>query len=306
MQWIIGIDGGGTRTVGLAADLEGKILGRAEKGAGNYHTTGLPRFKAVIASVIEELAVSCQVQKADLRVVSLGLAGADRMSDKQVIKETLEQLDLPCRYLVNSDAKIAMVAGLGKAEGIILISGTGSIAYGINQQGEIIRAGGWGHLASDEGSGYSIGRQALVRGIRSAEGRDKATALLAMIMEHLNLNSWEQLAGYINSPAMSKAMVASLAPLAAAAANQGDLIAKEILLQAGNELAALVESVITRGFSQQKNVRVCIFGGIISNIPLVRSQVEEVLAGKAIIVSSPNQPVTGAVSLALALTRGND
>ncbi|MDF2568724.1 MAG: N-acetylglucosamine kinase [Sporomusa sp.] len=305
MQWIIGIDGGGTRTVGWAADLEGKILGRVENGSGNYHTTGLPNFTAVMAGVIDELAVGCNVKKTDLQVVSLGLAGVDRISDKQIILETLTQLGLPCQYLVNSDAKIAMVAGLGKAEGIILIAGTGSIAYGINKQGEIIRAGGWGHLASDEGSGYAIGHQALVRGIRSAEGRDKATILLGMIMENLSLKSWDEMVGTINSPAMSKAKVASLAQLVAAAAAQGDQVASEILMQAGNELASLVESVIIRGFSQRELVQVCIFGGVVSNIPLVRKQVEELLADKAIIVSSQSQPVAGAVSLALEFTKGN-
>ena len=304
MQWVIGIDGGGTKTVGWAADLAGKVLGRVEKGASNYHTTGLPHFKTVVSGIIEELAVSCTVKKNDLQVVSLGLAGADRLRDKQIIMETLTQLDLPCRYLVNSDAKIAMVAGLGKAEGIILIAGTGSIAYGINQQGEVIRAGGWGHLASDEGSGYAIGRQALMRGIRAAEGRDKTTVLLGMIMDNLGLTSWDEMIGYINDKTMSKAKVAALAQLVATAAAKGDEVASEILLQAGNELAALVESVLTRGFGQQECVQVCTFGGIVGNIPLIRQQVTAVLADKATIVSSQNQPVAGAVSLALELTQG--
>ena len=304
MQWVIGIDGGGTKTVGWAVNLAGTVLGQVEKGAGNYHTTGLPHFKAVISDIIEELAISCNGKKADLQVVSLGLAGADRLRDKQIIMETLIELELPCRYLINSDAKIAMVAGLGKAEGIILIAGTGSIAYGINQQGEVIRAGGWGHLASDEGGGYAIGRQALVRGIRAAEGRDKATMLLEMIMESVSLSSWDEMIGYINNRAMSKAEVASLAQLVAAAAAKGDEVASEILIQAGNELAALVESVLTRGFGQQEPVQVCTFGGIVCNIPLIRTQVEEVLVDKAIIVSSQNQPVAGAVSLALELTQG--
>lgn len=304
MRWVIGIDGGGTKTVGWAADLAGKILGRVEKGASNYHTTGLIQFKTVIAAIIEELAVSCNVQKNDLQVVSLGLAGADRLSDQQIVMAALTELDLPCSYLVNSDARIAMVAGLGKAEGIILIAGTGSIAYGINQQGDVIRAGGWGHLASDEGSGYAIGRQALVRGIRAAEGRDKATVLMGMIMETLRLNSWEEMIGYINNSAMSKAKIAALAHVVVAAAEQGDKVAYEILIQAGSELAALVKSVITRGFSQQARVQVCIFGGIVCNIALIRKQVAALLADKAIIVSSPNEPVSGAVRLALEWIQG--
>ncbi|MEN6566734.1 MAG: BadF/BadG/BcrA/BcrD ATPase family protein, partial [Veillonellales bacterium] len=183
--------------------------------------------------------------------------------------------------------------------GVILIAGTGSIAYGINRQGEVIRAGGWGHLASDEGSGYAIGRQALVRGIRAAEGRDKATVLMKMIMEKLGLKSWDEMIGYMNQPAIAKADVAALSQVAARAAEQGDEVASEILIQAGNELASLVESVIVRGFSQREPVPVCMFGGIISNIPLIRNQVENVLGDKAVVVSASNPPVAGAVSLAL-------
>lgn len=306
MQWVIGIDGGGSKTTGCAADLNGKVLGQVEKGSGNYHTTGLAKFKAVIEGIIEDLSISCDLRKADLQIVSLGLAGADRTEDKQIIMETLTQLDLKCQYLVNSDAKIAMVAGLGKAEGIILIAGTGSIAYGINQQGVVIRAGGWGHVASDEGSGYAIGRQALERAIRAAEERDKATILLEKIMEYLGLRSWNDMISYINNPTLSKADVASLSHLVAAAAEKGDEVSVEILIQAGNELAALVDSVITRGFSHREPVPVCWYGGIVNNIPLIRKRVEAALADKAIIVSPHNQPVTGAVSLALEAMRGID
>ncbi|WP_169716810.1 BadF/BadG/BcrA/BcrD ATPase family protein [Sporomusa acidovorans] len=305
MQWVIGIDGGGTKTVGWAADLTGRILGQAEKGSGNYHTTGLPNFKAVIAGIVDELAGSCRLRKDDLQVISLGLAGADRLKDKQIITQALSELGLSCRYLVNSDAKIAMVAGLGKAEGIVLIAGTGSIAYGLNRQGEVFRAGGWGQLASDEGSGYAIGRQALVRGIRAAEGRDKTTGLLPMIMEYWGLASWNEMIGYINAPAITKAAIAALAPLVAVAAERQDEVAQEILWQAGDELACLVESVIKRGFHQQGSIPVCIYGGIISNIPLVRRQVEAALAGKAVIVVPQTKPVAGAVRFALNSISGS-
>ncbi len=300
MQWIIGIDGGGTKTVGWAATITGKVLGQVEKGPSNYHSTGLANFTAVIAGIIEELAVSCRLKKSDLLVVSLGLAGADRLSDQEIISKALAELDLGCYYLVNSDAKIALVAGLGKAEGIVLIAGTGSIAYGINEEGTIIRAGGWGHLASDEGSGYDIGRQAVIRGIRAAESRDKTTVLLNRIMESLQLHSWDELIGYINNQTTAKADIAALAQLVADAAARQDQVAIEILRQAGEQLAGLVESVIRRGFTREKLVQVCMYGGIVNNIPLVRQRLEEVVVNKAKLVACANQPVVGAIELGLA------
>ena len=305
MQWIIGIDGGGTKTVGWAADIKGKVLGQVEKGPGNYHVTGVAEFTAVIAGIIDDLVVSCGRQKENLLVVSLGLAGADRENDRKLIGSALAELGLSCHYLINSDAKIALAAGLKKAEGIVLIAGTGSIAYGINKQGAVIRAGGWGQLASDEGSGYDIGRQALVRGIKAVEGRDKATILLDKIMEYLKLASWEELIGYINNRTTTKADIAALAQVVTDAAAQHDQVACEILQQAGEELAGLVKSVISRGFSEEKPVQACVYGGIVSNVPLVCNHLSAALGEQAEVIVGEDQPVAGAVRLGLAWIEEN-
>lgn len=303
MQWVIGIDGGGTKTVGCAADSTGRILGRVEKGPGNYHTTGVADFKAVIAAVVEELAAGCSLSKTNLKVVSLGLAGADRLRDREIIMGALAELGLSCHYLINSDAKAALAAGLGKAEGIVLIAGTGSVAYGVNKQGTVIRAGGWGHLASDEGSGYSIGRQALARGIKAAEGRDRETVLMPMMLAHFGLQNWDELIGYINNRETTKAAIASLAPVVAEAARAGDMVAAEILSQAGNELASLVESVIMRGFEPGEPVPVCMYGSIVNHIHPVQSALQAALAGRAALVPAAGEAAAGAVLIGLEWLR---
>lgn len=305
MQWMIGIDGGGTKTVGWAADIKGKVLGQVEKGPSNYHVTGVAEFSTVIARIIDDLATSCGRQKEDLIVVSLGLAGADRENDRKIIGSVLAELGHSCHYLINSDAKIALAAGLKKAEGIVLIAGTGSIAYGINKQGVAIRSGGWGQLASDEGSGYDIGRQALVRGIKAAEGRDKVTVLLDKIIEYLKLTSWEELIGYINNRTTTKTDIAAVAQVVTAAAAQHDQVACEILQQAGEDLAGLVKAVISRGFSEEKKVQVCVYGGIVSNVPLVRKHLAAALGEQAEVIIGEDQPVAGAVRLGLAWLKDN-
>lgn len=299
MQWLIGIDGGGTKTVGCAADSTGRILGRVEKGPSNYHTTGLADFKAVIAGIVYELAAGCGLKKTDLRVVSLGLAGADRLQDSEIIMGALAELGLSCHYIINTDAKAALAAGLGKTEGIVLIAGTGSVAYGVNKQGEVIRAGGWGHVASDEGSGYAIGRQALVRGIKAAEGRDKKTVLVPMIIGHLGLKSWDELIGFINNRTTTKADIASLAQVVAEAARAADSVAAEILSQAGDDLANLVQSVITRGFEPGEPVQVCLYGSVVNNLELIQRRLKAALDGKATLVSSSKEAAAGAVLIGL-------
>ena len=303
MEWIIAIDGGGTKTIGIAADCSGTIVGRTEQGPANYHIIGINDFKTRIACIVNELAESCNLSKRDLKVVSLGLAGADREQDRKVIVNALGDLDLNCHYIVVSDARAALVAGLGKDEGIVLIAGTGSIAYGINKSGEIIRAGGWGHVASDEGSGYAIGRQGLIRSIKGAEGRDKETTLLPHIMAHFGCQSWDEFIGFINNRGTTKGEIASLAPVIAQTAMAGDSVAAEIVRDAGDELASLVESVISRGFPPGEPVRVCLYGSIVNNIELIRHRLEIALAGKAELVGCQQEAVIGSMLIGLEWLR---
>ena len=305
MEWLIGIDGGGTKTVGCAADFAGKILGRVEHGPGNYHTAGLTGFKQVISGIIHALSTACALPVTGLKVVGLGLAGADRPGDKEIIRAALAGLGFSCHYLIYSDAQAALVAGLGKAEGVVLIAGTGSVAYGINRRGEVCRAGGWGHLASDEGSGYFLGRQALLRSIRASEQRDKATVLLPMIIEHFGLSGWDELISFMNNRDLTKARVASLATVVAAAAAGGDRVAAELLAQSADELAGLVTSVLSRGFAGQKNVSVCTYGSVVNLISAVRRRLQEVLGADVRLVPAGREPAEGAVQLAIEWAQRN-
>jgi N-acetylglucosamine kinase-like BadF-type ATPase len=212
MRWIIGVDGGGTRTVACAADLSGRVLARVEKGPANYHTIGLPAFASLVAALVADLASAAGLDRSGLTLVSLGLAGADRDRDRELLRSALDGLALGCPCLIDSYARIALAAGLGaNTAGIVLIAGTGSIAYGRTGDGSIIRAGGWGHLVSDEGSGYDIGRQAIARGLKAAEGRDIPSPLLAKIMARIGAADLAGLIAFVYNPATTKADLAALA-----------------------------------------------------------------------------------------------
>ncbi len=296
MRWLIGIDGGGTKTVACAADLSGRLLARTEKGAANYHIIGLPAFAALVAGIIDDLARAAGFDRADLALVSLGLAGADRDRDRRLLRDALVDMGCPC--LVNSDARIALAAGLGdRGEGIVLIAGTGSIAYGRTSGGEIIRAGGWGHLVSDEGSGYDIGRQAIARGLKAAEGRDIPSPLLERIIARLGVADIAGLIAFIYSPTAAKADIASLATTVADAAAEGDALAAAILADAAVELAGLVCSVIARGFPGPGPVPVAAYGGLLLGNPGLTSRLADLLAGQAELLPPGAEPVMGALKI---------
>jgi N-acetylglucosamine kinase-like BadF-type ATPase len=230
MRWIVGIDGGGTRTVACAADLSGRVLARAEGGPANYHTVGLPAFADLVAGLVADLARAAALDQTGLALVSLGLAGADRDHDRRLLLAALDRLGLGCPFLIDSDARIALAAGLGeRGAGIVLIAGTGSIAYGLTAKGEVVRAGGWGHIVGDEGSGYDIGRQAIARGLRAHEGRDIPSVLLDKIIARLGVADQAGLIAFVYSPATAKADIAALAATVAEAAADGDRLAAAIL-----------------------------------------------------------------------------
>jgi len=297
MKWMIGIDGGGTKTTAIAGDMAGGVLGRVEKGPANYQVIGLAAFQTLVGEIVAELSSACRLDRSDLQVISLGLAGVDRVRDRELIAAALGELKLGCPYVVNNDAVVALTAGLGKREGIVLVAGTGSIACGVNAQGGAIRAGGWGHIIGDEGSGYDIGRQALVRGVKAWEGRDKPTVLLAKIMEYIKVDSPDGVIGFVYHPAGGKTAMAALSEVVAAAALEGDAVAREILVAAADALAGLVESVISRGFPAGQVVPVCTYGGVINHIPLIRQRIATQLAGKAQLVAADREPALGALQL---------
>ncbi len=306
MRWIIGIDGGGTKTTACAADLSGRVLGRAEGGPANYHVVGLPAFAALISALVAALASTAGLDKSGLALVSLGLAGADRDHDRRLLLGALAGLGLGCHFLINSDARIALAAGLGdRGEGIVLIAGTGSIAYGLTAKGDIVRAGGWGHLVGDEGSGYDIGRQAIARGLRSLEGRDMPSALLEKIMANLGVADLSGLVAFVYSPATAKAEIAALAATVTDAAAGGDELAIAILAAAAAELAALVESVLARGFPDPGPVPVAVYGGLLLACPLLRERVAIRLAGRAELLPPGPEPVMGAIKIGNEYLRGN-
>jgi len=298
MEWVLGIDGGGSKTSGWAADRNGKILAKVESGVSNHHVIGIAKFGQLISDMLDEFATT-GLERSDLRFISLGLAGVDRQQDKVSIGMALNDLGLKGCYSLYNDAEIALAAGIGKMEGIVAISGTGSIAYGVNAQGECFRAGGWGHVVSDEGSGYYIARQALVRSIKAAEGMEQSTVLLADILNFLQLASFDDLITFIYHPKTTKNQVAVLTKVVVNAATNGDVVAIAILEDTADKIIALIEAVIARGFATAPEIKVVLFGSILQKIPQVRERVIAKLQDKVDIRCSEVEPVSGAVILAL-------
>jgi len=181
---VLGIDAGGTKTVCLLADAQGAVVSEARGPGANLHAAGELAVEKVLHAVMESAIGDRTIVPA---AICLGIAGVDRHDEARTVAAIMRRIGHKSRVLVVNDALIALVAGAGDDPGIVIIAGTGSIVYGRSAAGDAARAGGWGHMIGDEGSGYWIGREALAAVMRASDGRGPATALTAEVLEHFEI-----------------------------------------------------------------------------------------------------------------------
>src|SRR5688500_1850201 len=184
MRYVVGIDAGGTKTVGLLADETGTVLAEARGMGANLTTDGELQVEKVFAEILDTLSGDHPIA-----AVCLGIAGVDRPHDEAVIRSILRRLGHRETARVVNDGAIALVAGAPGRFGIVVLAGTGAICYGADRTGRTARAGGYGFLLADEGSGYWLGHQSLRAAVRAADGRGPATRLQPLLFQALGVTS---------------------------------------------------------------------------------------------------------------------
>ncbi|MBE3584439.1 MAG: hypothetical protein IMX01_10055 [Limnochordaceae bacterium] len=257
VDWVAGLDAGGTSTKCWVASVDGRLLGRGEAGPGNFQVVGLEAatraFDEALRQALQrarERAAGANAEKlaADPRWVCLGLAGADRPEDRRLLARGVAQLGWDAPIVWENDASIALAAGRSVGAQAVLIAGTGSIAYGrAAADGSPVRAGGWGYLLGDEGSGYDLGRRALVAVLKAWDGRGPATSLTQAILAQAGEGVEPPgLIPLVYRGAWDRPHIAALSHTVLAEADRGDAVAQEIVRQAARELIELVQAVARR------------------------------------------------------------
>ena len=301
---VLGIDAGGTKTVALLADADGRILGEGRAGAANLQTEGELEVEKTLHTAIEN---ATDGQHLTVTAVCLGMAGVDRQDDAGVIRGVMRRLGFRSNPLIVNDALIALVAGAGSSPGVVVISGTGSIAYGVSQQGVAARAGGWGPTLADEGSGYWIGRRALAAVMRDADGRGPQTELTPLVLQHFSLPRPQALVAEIYHQPQGRRAIASLGTVVDRARENGDPVAIDIMRNAAEELALAAASVISQLDMRGEQFPIVLAGGMLKESAWLSGDVRRRLAEvapRAIVGPLTEQPAVGAVRLALAEARG--
>jgi glucosamine kinase len=245
MAYYLGIDGGGTKTRCVLAD-EMTVLAKATTGGSNIIRLGEAQTREALHTAVRQVCASAGISPEQIRSICIGAAGAARPEIAGKIRGIFAELipaTAPTSIEVVGDTEIALEAAFGSGPGVIVIAGTGSIAYGRDVAGRTARAGGWGFAISDEGSGHSIGRGA-VSAILTARDQGRETALKAMVLGTWKLNTIDELVQHANSTAPPD--FPRLFPIVLRAAAEADRVARDLLADAGARLANLSVIVVHR------------------------------------------------------------
>ncbi len=277
---VFGIDGGGTRSRIILATRDGNVLSRLEGASTNMYASQSGNVAGVLRRLIEDACTACGRSVSEIAAGCIGSAGLSRPPERALFSAAFAELlgtGVPVRLC--DDSEILLVGGVGELQGVCLVAGTGSIAFGRLSDGRTARAGGLGWRLGDEGSAWWIGQQAVCRTLRSYETRDIPTGMMAGLLRHFQVQeSWE-LIPLFNGKSLDKAAIAAAAPLVTVAAKQGDALALDILRQAAEELYALVSSVVNHLPPLAESRLVCA-GGVMEHDEIVGVELRRILSDK--------------------------
>jgi N-acetylglucosamine kinase-like BadF-type ATPase len=301
---LLGVDGGGTSTIALLGHADGEILGRGTAGPSNAKAVGIEAARRALEDSIDRAFEAAGLALSTADVACLGLAGFDRPEDRQVLGEWTKAGRWADRLLLVNDGDLVVAAGTPEGWGIGIIAGTGSIAVGRAPDGRKARAGGWGHLIGEEGSGYAVVLAALRKLARRADGREKLRDDMDPLSEHLcralGIPGTDRLVSTLYAPGFDRSRIAALAPAVLAAAVDDHSIDRELLHPAGEELAEMAISVAQSLGWFSGSLRLALAGGFLLSSDAVRQSLLGHLGawGYDPRATEVHEPALGAIVLA--------
>ena len=271
---VAGVDGGGSKTRVILADMNGNTLadvtgaGSAMRPGGGDHSSG------IIAELVRQGMNEAGINAGRPRTIVAGVAGVGRAAENRALTVALEDLEIADDVIVQGDGEIALTDAFGTGPGIILISGTGSIAYGRSPNRVLARCGGWGPAFGDEGSGAWIGRKALAIVASAADGREPQTALTGAVLTAAQVNEPQELIPW--GIAATPRELAALAPVVFNVASAGDVRANSLVGLAVEELVLHIRALALKLFGDERAaIPVAFSGGLLHKGSFIRKKLEQ-------------------------------
>jgi glucosamine kinase len=303
-HYVLGFDGGGTKTDCILADGKGRILARAVAGPSNPLRVGYNRAWFALSDAADGVLSHHKIRAGDIRAICAGLGGAGRSGVARRVLTFFETGYPNASVTVTTDLDIALQSAFGERQGIVLIMGTGSAAFGRDVGDQTARAGGRGPWISDQGSAFDIGRRAFRAVVRAEEGRGPETEIAGRIFAWHHSADWDSLSEHITKDAGD--VFPRTFPLVAELADRGDEVSREILAAAATSLAELVKSVAHALDWSGPEVPVARIGGMVGRSQFFDAFLDSELkrlVPQAHFVSPEMSPAEAAVRMAILLTQ---
>lgn len=308
-MYILGIDGGGTKTTALIADEYGNVYSQAITGRSNPNTLSEEQFEHVIIDLLNQLRENNKDIFNRIEVCFAGMAGVGESGRDEKMKSLLLQhLPLNSLVIVQNDAVNALYSGTLGSPGIVQIAGTGAITIGLNENKKMVRVGGWGYLFDDEGSGFYLGNEALRAAFQHYDGRGMDTALTEAIIKHFEVKAVPDLIEKIYGKDHPRSVIAPISRYVVKLAEQGDQIANKIIEKACKKMMQSIKSCHSQLFNRDHHTSVILSGGVFTNDVIFIEHFQ-----KLSIESNPNlkfsktliPPVGGAIAAGLRAVQKN-
>ncbi|WP_373893437.1 N-acetylglucosamine kinase [Virgibacillus natechei] len=306
MNYVMGVDGGGTKTTAVIADMNGKIVAKDTVGPTNPNLVSKKELKHTFLALFHSLRQHAPQQFSNISSIFAGISGAGNATNQKVLQESIEPL-LPDNtpIQIKADAINALYSGSYGSPGIVQIAGTGSITYGINGNLEHDRVGGWGYLLGDEGSGYDIGRKGIVAALQSVDGRGSKTILLPMLYAHFNVTNAQDLIREIYVSSTPKSVISPVAEIVFQGFKDDDPIAEKIITEAAKETTLSIKTLYEKLFQVEEKVEVVLCGGVFQEKNILPRLIKENLQiNPAIHVVLPEIPPVGGSIIGAYLMQG--
>jgi N-acetylglucosamine kinase-like BadF-type ATPase len=306
-KYFLGIDGGGTKTHAVITDKECRVIGEGFSGAANPLRAGLEEAVSHVEQAVADACAQAGIDSSSIDSACAAIAGINHPIHYHTMKDALDEALQVAGLELVTDARAALEGALDGKPGVVVIAGTGSIAIGINPDGQTARSGGFGPTLSDEGSGHYIAQQALKAVVSSFDGRSAETILAERICNRLGVAGPSDLPGVIYNSDSEPVDIAPLAEVVNEAADEGDEVARQILSAAGRELGRLAASVIDKLGLRANTFRVACVGSVFRSGEFVLEPLRQ-----AVLRVAPNaevgpplySPAIGAVKLAQLQAEG--
>jgi N-acetylmuramic acid 6-phosphate etherase len=271
-RYVIGVDGGGSKTAAVVVNQRGQVLGRGSSGSSNYHNVGLDKAREALLDVMHQAIGDAGLDLGQIAAVTWALAGVDHPHERRLFSEMAAEILPGIPVGVENDAVAALIGGVGARYGVVLIAGTGMVVYGVNRQGEEARAGGWGYFL-DHGNAYHLAQEALRTIVCAHDGSDLFTRLTERVLHLLDLEEPADLVAWVYAPERQVAEIAALAPLVLAEAEEGDLAAVDVVAQGADALAMAVDTVARRLALWETPFPLVLAGGLMTSNAFYRQVV---------------------------------